>query len=77
MLVPSSKEDTNERKPMNNENIQRTVIPGLVALAALTLSFVHPVRPDVLVGLGTVLFLLAIAALEYGPALRRLIRVRR
>jgi hypothetical protein len=60
---------------MNNDNtLQRTVIPGLIAAAVLALSFVHPVSPDKLVGAGTILFLLGIAALEYGPALKRMIR---
>ena len=58
----------------NNDVLMKTVIPGLVASAVLALSFYHPVRPDVLVGIGTVGFLLAIAGLEYGPALKRLLR---
>lgn len=63
---------------MNNQDtLKRTVIPGLIALAVLALSFVHPVNPDKLVGIGTVLFLIAIAALEYGPAVKRFIRASR
>ncbi|MGH7997428.1 MAG: hypothetical protein ACREFX_13865 [Opitutaceae bacterium] len=59
---------------MNNENPKSTAIPSIVAIAALVLSFVLPINPDVLAGVGTVLFLLAIVVLEYGPMLKRRLR---
>jgi hypothetical protein len=62
---------------MNNEpNLKTTVIPGVIAFAVIALSFVIPikVKPDAAIGAGTVLFLLAIAGLEYGPALKRALR---
>lgn len=51
---------------MKNDKVILAVIPGVViALAALALSFRSPVGLDVLIGYGSVLALLGVAALEY------------
>jgi hypothetical protein len=67
---------TQRSKMKHKDTIMRTVIPGLVAAAVIGLSFVIPikVKPDALIGATTVLFLLAIAGLEYGPAIKRAVR---
>lgn len=57
---------------MNNKLVQLTVIPGIIALAALGLSLVIPFSADVVVvGAFAVLALFGLASLEYRPLPRR------
>jgi hypothetical protein len=50
---------------MKNNTIITAVIPGVIALAALVLSFRSSVSADSLVGFASVLALIGIVALEY------------
>lgn len=55
-----------------NKNILLAVPTGLLAVAALVLSFRLPVNAEALVGYLSVLSLLAVAALEYRITWKRL-----
>jgi hypothetical protein len=50
---------------MKNNKVILAVIPSLVAVAALVLSFRSQVGADSLIGYGAVLALIGLAALEY------------
>jgi len=52
---------------MKQENIiKNTVVPGTIALSAMVLSSRIPFSAEALVGYGTVVAMLGIAAVEYG-----------
>jgi hypothetical protein len=52
---------------MKQENIiKNTVVPGTIAVSAMVLSSRIPFSAEALVGFGTVLATLGIAAVDYG-----------
>jgi hypothetical protein len=50
---------------MKNNRLIEAVIPGVIAIAAIALSLSSPVNADTLIGYGSVLALLGVAALDY------------
>ena len=59
---------------MKKLNLLKTaVIPGVIALAVILLSFRIPIHAENVAGFGTVLVLAGIAALEYRLSWRQLI----
>ena len=55
-----------------NKNILIAVLSGLIAVAALVLSFRSPLTAESMLGYGTVLVLLGLAGLEYRISWKRL-----
>ncbi len=65
-MAASSKRTANERTTNMNTNIlSKAVIPGVIALAAIALSFRLPVNADSILGFATVLTVVGLGALEY------------
>ena len=59
-------EELARTKPhMKNNKLILAVIPGVIAIAAILLSLRSPVTADSLVGYGSVIALLGLAALDY------------
>lgn len=56
---------------MKNNTLNTAVIPGVIALAALVLSFRYLVNADSFIGFASVLAILGIAALEYRISWKR------
>jgi hypothetical protein len=56
---------------MKNNKLVMAAIPGVIAVAALVLSLRYPIDADTLVGYGSVIALLAVAALEYRLSWKR------
>lgn len=50
---------------MKNNKLIEAVIPGVIAIAAIALSLRSPISADSLIGYGSVIALLAVAALDY------------
>lgn len=50
---------------MKNNKLLLAAIPGVIALAALLLSFRSPVAVENIIGYGSVLALLAVMTVEY------------
>jgi hypothetical protein len=56
---------------MKNNKLILAVIPGAIAIAAIVLSLRSPVSADSIVGYGSVIALLGLAALEYRISWKR------
>lgn len=56
---------------MKNNKLILAVAPGVIAIAAILLSLRAPVSADVLVGFGSVVALVGLAALDYRGKLTR------
>lgn len=50
---------------MKNNQLIQAAIPGVIAIAAIMLSLRAPVSAEILVGYGSVIALLGLAALDY------------
>ena len=57
---------------MKNNIISQTVIPGLIAAAAILLSFRSPITAESIVAYGSIAMLLGVVALEYRLSWKRL-----
>ena len=58
---------------MNQENdIRNAIIPSIIALIAAVLFFSFPMSLDRLAEFGSIIGILAVAALEYGSSWRKL-----
>jgi hypothetical protein len=56
---------------MKNNKLVMAAIPGVIAVAALVLSLRYSVDADTLIGYGSVVALVAVAAVEYRLSWKR------